>query len=125
MMKLTSRISRKTMRRKIINCNNNCENIFVAFLAKADLRLLAALSTHTKIFNFLLQTSADFPLFPLLSLCFHQSTNENMCVFFCRKIFFFRCSFLSKRRNRKTRERLKKRVANSKNFSKRKREKYF
>lgn len=69
------------MRRKIINCNHNCENILFLFAVSSSPPFL-----DTRKTLFLRNISSDFPPFPL-TLCFHQSTNENMCVFFCRKLF--------------------------------------
>lgn len=81
---------RRWVEGKVINCNNNCENILSILL-----RFLP--SRHTfKFFPSLLafarrsrQISGTFP-FCFSSLCFHQSTNENMCAFLLPiEIFFF------------------------------------
>lgn len=63
------------MRRKIINCINNCENILSAVFFSPRAREISLFPNN----------SGDFPR---LSRCFHQSTNENMC-FLLPKIFFF------------------------------------
>lgn len=75
------------MRRKIINCINNCENIL--------------LDTKTFSCSFSQQSSPDFGRFSSLTLRFHQSTIENMCVFFCRKFWSLKEEKIAKSWKRK------------------------
>lgn len=121
MMKHTSRISWKTtttMRRKIINCNNNWENILFSFSLPDD-------STHLLRSSFfaIARDSERFSFFPPLFLRFHQSTNENMCA----EKDFHLLSKEAEMWKRKIEDEDKKNKScekSRKNFSERKREKF-